>query len=377
MAALLRGTTIRARTPRRLARAPARVTHSPPKRVSSCARIFASPVPSPMPSIRSRAVVLDAAPPADRAPMRAPTSTTLRRARLGLDAVLDRVLDQRDQQQRRERRVAQLARQVELDLQAFAHAQLHELEVARADLELLAERRLMTRRYRRATSATWRAGAERARRWSARRAAGSDATSERTDASVLNRKCGSTCACSTVSLQVRLAFLLAHLLQLGAPPVLRPAPPLGEVRGQREPAAGDEQHQQVAADVEQLADQDVDIRGRQHLGFGVCTMRGHELVVVFARHIVRDRGRERSGEHARPTISARLDRARPAAMPDERPITGPAPTSTMLAAEQARDTSTACPDILDEQAMRSAEGDARQRADASRTTRCGATPTAS
>src|SRR6185436_116273 len=48
-------------------------------------------------------------------------------ARLRLDAMLDRVLDQRDQQEWRERRIAQLERQTNIHLQPLTETQLHEL----------------------------------------------------------------------------------------------------------------------------------------------------------------------------------------------------------------------------------------------------------
>ncbi len=119
--------------------------------------------------------------------------TTPRLARR-LDAVVDGVLEQRLQHERRHQRVARHAVQVPLDLQAVAQPQLLELEVLAAQLDLVGERReLAVVAHQHAKQV----GHVLQRRF--RRASGRVRTSDSTALMLLNRKCGRMRACSACS----------------------------------------------------------------------------------------------------------------------------------------------------------------------------------
>ena len=120
---------------------------------------------------------------------------------------------------------------VQRELQAIGHAHLHQLEIGAHQFQLLPERRrrLVQARHRRAQVGDQAA--------STREACGEPAsTSACTLASVLNRKCGCTCACSSCRrASERLALELAALELEGQRLVARQRVALAHHRPERDP----------------------------------------------------------------------------------------------------------------------------------------------
>ena len=112
-----------------------------------------------------------------------------------LDAVLDRVLDQRDQHHRRKRCAAQRLGVTSMLIASRSPSAPSARQVGLGEGELLAQRR----RPRRAAAAARRAGRRSGGPASATPRGGSVSVRYCTDDSVLNRKCGSTCACISLS----------------------------------------------------------------------------------------------------------------------------------------------------------------------------------
>ena len=112
----------------------------------------------------------------------------------GLDAVVDRVLEQRLQHQRRQQRVGRRAVELPGDAQPLAQAQLLDARVALEQRDLVGEAHEL--RARPPSACGTGPPGPRAR---ARRAAGRARISESTAFRLLNRKCGRMRACSACS----------------------------------------------------------------------------------------------------------------------------------------------------------------------------------